>query len=122
MTSPTLAWTGCGANLKSLIVTFTVAVEPVGAVAQAAPAAPPDAAAGDPAAGDPAAGDPAAGTGAGELDAGVDAVPEHAASVRTATSVGNRVRRRMRSSIGGDRRSWDCRSGGQMLHRTRARG
>src|SRR5439155_12330821 len=97
MTSPTLAWTGCGANLKSLIVTFTVAVEPAGAVAQAAPpAAPPDAPAGDPAAGDPAAGDPAGGTDAGEVDAGVDAVPEHAASVRTATSVGNRVRRRMR--------------------------
>jgi hypothetical protein len=45
--TPTLAATGCGANLKSLIVTVTVPVAPAGAAAHAAPPAPPDAAAWD---------------------------------------------------------------------------
>src|SRR6266550_2431045 len=41
ITSPTFAWIGSGENLKSLIVTLTVAVPPVGATAHAAPAADP---------------------------------------------------------------------------------
>src|SRR5262245_65641481 len=90
MTSPTLAWIGVGAYLKSLIVTATVPVEPAGATAQAAPPPPPVAAAG---------GEPAAPVAAG---LGV-AAPPQAASTKVRSRAGRSTNRRMGEVLQGVR-------------------
>src|SRR6476659_8549487 len=95
-TSPTLAWTGCGLNLKSLIVTLTVAAAPAGAEAHAA------ALAGLPAAvlaagADPAGADAATDGCAAVLAAGVGVAPPPQAASAARASVGRSgtARRRM---------------------------
>src|SRR5262245_42079608 len=91
ITSPTFAWTGCGENLKSLIVTVDAAVAPASAVAQARAPPPPAPLAAAP--GDSAAGDapPPAAVAAGEVAPEL----EQAARVRRAATVGSRASRRM---------------------------